>query len=322
MGATTASEKGENNAWTFRGYQLEQSAFATSMAHFYRGEISRSNTWHTRLDATTNWAVITTAAALTFSFSSAQNPHFVLLLVLLLVLTFLYIEARRYCYYELWYYRVHLMETDFFAAMLAPPFRPAPDSLLPPTFPLARWEAMGLRFRRNYFWLITLLLVSWGIKLASHPIPASTWSEVVQRAAIGSLPGVWVIAAVGGVYALLILLGLVSSARRRAGAVPGKRLPRMKGLLAPRPKTQERLALIITSCGECISQQLMTRLGRGVTALEGKGMYTGERRDVLLCAVTDVQVPHLEAIVQGEDPHAFVVVSSAEEVRGWGFAPS
>lgn len=69
------------------------------------------------------------------------------MLVLLLVLTFLYIEARRYCYYELWYYRVYLMETDFFAAMLTPPFRPSADwadrlsdSLLNPAFPLARWE--------------------------------------------------------------------------------------------------------------------------------------------------------------------------------------
>jgi uncharacterized membrane-anchored protein YitT (DUF2179 family) len=48
-------------------------------------------------------------------------------------------------------------------------------------------------------------------------------------------------------------------------------------------------------------------------------MYTGEARDVLLCAVTDVQVPHLEEIVCRVDPHAFVVVSAAESVQGWGF---
>jgi uncharacterized membrane protein len=72
------------NTWTFRGYQLGSANFATAMVHFYRAEVSRANTWRTRLDATTNWAVITTAAALTFAFSSAHNPHFVLLLVSLL----------------------------------------------------------------------------------------------------------------------------------------------------------------------------------------------------------------------------------------------
>src|SRR5437588_10372767 len=34
--------------------------FNTAMAHFYRGEITRANTWRNRLDTTTNWAVLTT----------------------------------------------------------------------------------------------------------------------------------------------------------------------------------------------------------------------------------------------------------------------
>ena len=50
-------------------------------------------------------------------------------------------------------------------------------------------------------------------------------------------------------------------------------------------------------------------------------MYTSEARDVLLCAVTEVQVPHLQEIVRRADPEAFVIVSPAEEVRGKGFRP-
>ncbi|MDY7080581.1 MAG: DUF2270 domain-containing protein, partial [Chloroflexota bacterium] len=91
----------DSATWTFRGYRLDQDNFTTAMVHFYRGEVTRANTWRTRLDATTNWAVITVAAALTFVFGAPHNPHFVLLLVLLLVLTFLHIEARRYRYYAL-----------------------------------------------------------------------------------------------------------------------------------------------------------------------------------------------------------------------------
>jgi uncharacterized membrane protein len=322
------------NTWTFRGYQLGSANFATAMVHFYRAEVSRANTWRTRLDATTNWAVITTAAALTFAFSSAHNPHFVLLLVLLLVLTFLFIEARRYRYYALWYYRVHLMETDFFAAMLASPFRPSADwadrlaeSLLDPAFPIAHWEAIGLRFRRTYFWLISLLLISWVIKLAFHPTPMADWSDLVERAAVVSISTRWVVGVVTGVYGLLVAMALVSFLRRYAEArsgkavLSGKQPGKMRGFLQQRANRRENLVVIITARGECIGQQLMTELGRGVTALRGTGMYTGAERYVLLCAVTNIQVSRLKAIVQQSDPNAFVIVNPAEEVRGYGFGP-
>jgi uncharacterized membrane protein len=326
---------GTASAWSFRGYRLDPAHFVTAMAHLYRGEVSRANTWRTRLDATTNWAVITVGAVLTFAFGAPRNPHFVLLLALLLVLTFLSIEARRYRYYILWSYRAHLMETDFFAAMLAPPFRPSADwadrlaeSLLHPAFPMARWEAIGRRFRRTYVWLVTLLLVSWATKLALHPVPAADWLTVVERAAIGLVPGTWVAEVVGLAYgALLILAAAASLPRtwRETVSGPLRRLwalwPIAGGPLVPEPRVQERLATIVTGLGREVADRLLAELGRGVTALEGTGMYTGEARDVLLCAVTEVQVPHLEEIVRRTDPDAFVIVSRAEQVRGGGFRP-
>jgi uncharacterized membrane protein len=36
----------------------------TALSHLYRGEVYRSAVWRTRLDATTNWAVVTTGLAL------------------------------------------------------------------------------------------------------------------------------------------------------------------------------------------------------------------------------------------------------------------
>lgn len=320
--------------WTFRGQRLDMSQFITAMAHFYRAEISRCNTWRTRLDTTTNWAVVTVGAGLTFVFGSSQNPHFVLLLVLLLVLTFLYIEARRYQYYALWSYRARFIETDFFAAMLASPRSVSSDwadhlaqSLIRPSFPISRLEALGRRFQRNYVWLTTLLLLSWVLKLAMHPTPAPDLAVLVERAGFWLLPGSWVIVCVGLVYLSLIMLSAAVVLRvawleeefpiRRLG----KRLRQVLGPLVPQPHPRERLATIITACGREIALQILTELGRGVTALKGIGMYTNETRDVLLCAVTDVQVPHLERIAYCVDPKAFVIVSAAEEVRGWGFRP-
>ncbi|MGD1996062.1 MAG: DUF2270 domain-containing protein [Anaerolineae bacterium] len=314
--------------WTFRGYHLDASDFSTAMAHLYRGEVSRANTWRTRLDTTTNWAVITVAAALTFTFGEPQNPHFVLLVVFLLMLTFLGIEARRYRYYALWSYRARLMETDFFAAMLAPPFRPSSDwasvlseALLHPNFPIAQWEAIARRFRSNYLWLVSLLLVSWGVKLALHPVPAADWTAVVDRAGIGLLPGSLVVSAVALIYGILMTLAAaLFIPRRLREAFPGI-VRRVGGPLVPEPAARERLATIITSFGGQVARRLLEELGRGVTGIRATGMYTSEPRDVLLCAVTDVQVSHLEEIVGQVDPEAFVVVSPAEEVRGTGFRP-
>lgn len=49
------------------------------LAHLYRGQLARADTWRQRLDATSNWAVMLTAALLTWIFSSTSNPHYVLL---------------------------------------------------------------------------------------------------------------------------------------------------------------------------------------------------------------------------------------------------
>src|SRR2546423_797091 len=88
--------------------------FGTAMVHFYRGEIQRANTWRNRLDTTTNWAVLTTGATLSFAFSSPTNPHFVILINTVLVCFFLFMEARRYRYYEIWPSRAPILETGYF----------------------------------------------------------------------------------------------------------------------------------------------------------------------------------------------------------------
>jgi uncharacterized membrane protein len=321
-------EESAGPAWTFRGYQLEAANFTTAMAHFYRAEVGRANTWRNRLDTTTNWAVVTVGAALTFVFGAPDNPHFVLLLVLLLVLAFLSIESRRYRYYQLWSYRVHLMETDFFAAMLAPPFRPSSDwadhlvqTLLNPRYTTPLWEAAGLRFRRNYLVMISLILFSWIVKLYVHPTSAADWATMVGRAAIGPIPGAWALIGAGLIYVALI--GLMIATLLPVAWKEKLLRPRVweRGPFRQKPAPQEELATIITSCGKEIGSRLIAELERGVTALHGTGLYSGKPRDVLLCAITGVQVPQLKAIVREIDPNAFFIVSQAEEVRGWGFQP-
>src|SRR5688500_6651389 len=111
LGGDAAARPGDP-VWEFRGYQQRPGELTPAVVHFYRGEIQRSNTWRMRLDSTTNWAVLTTGAGLSFALSDPAHHHAVILLNALLVTLFLWIEARRYRYYELWSYRVRLMEID------------------------------------------------------------------------------------------------------------------------------------------------------------------------------------------------------------------
>jgi uncharacterized membrane protein len=45
-----------------------------ALAHLYRGELYRSTVWRTRLDTTTNWAVLTTGIALSLTLAARRRP--------------------------------------------------------------------------------------------------------------------------------------------------------------------------------------------------------------------------------------------------------
>jgi len=331
--------------WTYRGYKLGTSEFVTAMVHFFRAEVQRANVWRQRLDTTTNWAVVSTGATLSIAFSQPEIHHGIIILNTLLVMWFLFIEARRYRYYELWSYRVRLMETDFYAAMLVPPFHPSPEwaeslaeNLLSPSFPISMWEAFGRRLRRNYVWIFLILYASWLAKIwLFPPPPATTIEEFVLRSAVGPIPGPVMIGLGLVFYSTLALIALLTINMMHAS---GEVLPRFgdetfqaaahpaqgtsKGLrswLASRQRRRKFLALIITGKAHEVSNRILSDLGRGVTAIDGRGMYTGEDRTVLMCALTVTEVHNLKTAVAKEDPRALVIVSPTQEILGGGFDP-
>jgi uncharacterized membrane protein len=335
--------------WQFAGQSLRSSDFTAAMIHFYRGEVSRSNTWRGRLDATTNWAVLTTGATLSFAFSNPDHPATLILINTLLILLFLFIEARRYRYYELSSYRVRLLEMNFFAGLLAPPFVPHQDwadklteSINHPTFPISLLEAFGRRYRRNYAPIFLILAVSWMGKISLHPTMTADWNVLLERTAIGPLPGTLVLL-VGLIFnAVLLFLGLYTVGLRQAtGEIleegPGNwlanlgrrfrqatwealevelHLPRI-----PRFDTRKQLVYIISDEVETIGKALLSELKRGVTLLHGTGLYTGREHGVLLCALQARQMSALRQIVHEKDSNAFVIITPVQDVRGFGFRP-
>lgn len=80
-----------------------------------------------------------------------------------------------------------------------------------------------------------------------------------------------------------------------------------------------KAALVITDCYEQVAQAVMETLGRGVTGLYAKGMYSGEDKCILYCVVSKKEIVYLKEIAVNIDPDAFVIVSDAREVLGEGF---
>ncbi|MBT8472821.1 MAG: DUF2270 domain-containing protein, partial [Marinicaulis sp.] len=97
-----------------------------ALAHLYRGEVYRSTIWRTRLDTTTNWAVVTLGIALSISFSDPDASPLPLLLVGVLIAMFLILEARRYRYFNVWRARARWIEMHFYAPLLFQSKQPPP----------------------------------------------------------------------------------------------------------------------------------------------------------------------------------------------------
>jgi len=82
-----------------------------------------------------------------------------------------------------------------------------------------------------------------------------------------------------------------------------------------------KLLTIITSNGGEISRQINDEVARGVTIINGRGAYTGEDKDILLCACSNAQVYKVKRIVYALDEKSFIMVSSVDAAFGEGFKP-
>jgi uncharacterized membrane protein len=190
--------------------------------HYYRAVVSHMDVWRQRMDATTNWAAGTAAGMITFTFSTAETPHYVLLLALAFQTVFLLMESRRYQTFDLWRHRFRRLNR----IMIVPALENRPLDAeterqmqelavdMGRTVPhLGLFHALGYRARRNYGYLFAVTLLAWLMKLEIQPAPAATVAEFMGRATIAFLPGYLVFAAV----VLSVSALLVTAARAPTG---------------------------------------------------------------------------------------------------------
>jgi uncharacterized membrane-anchored protein YitT (DUF2179 family) len=81
-----------------------------------------------------------------------------------------------------------------------------------------------------------------------------------------------------------------------------------------------KLFYIFSRKSEEIAEEIIKRLGRGVSILPSKGAYTGEDKQMLLCVVRRNEVTRLRRLLRELDPAAFLIIAEAQEVLGQGFA--
>jgi uncharacterized membrane protein len=190
----------------------------TVLAHYYRGEMGRMAGWRDRIDRTSNWAITVVAALLSVSLSTPMSHHSVLLFAMLLVSLLLYIEARRYRFFDVYRARVRQMERGYFAQMLSPQgtfsadwATPIAASLKKPAFLMSYREAICRRLRRNYYWMYLILLLAWGLKISAPALQPDDspgkfgreLGDIAANASLGPLSGWPVLIAVAAFYAVL-----------------------------------------------------------------------------------------------------------------------
>ncbi|MCL2753024.1 MAG: YitT family protein [Defluviitaleaceae bacterium] len=80
-----------------------------------------------------------------------------------------------------------------------------------------------------------------------------------------------------------------------------------------------KVAYIISEDSNKMGRELTEKMQRGVTSLDGHGVYSGAPKSVLMCVVAKNEIIKLKELVKEIDPNAFVVVTEAKEVLGQGF---
>lgn len=81
----------------------------------------------------------------------------------------------------------------------------------------------------------------------------------------------------------------------------------------------EKAAFIISDESQRISSAIINDLGRGCTAINARGVYSGEAREMLFVVVSRTEIDALKSIIHALDPDALLVISDVHEAIGEGF---
>ena len=82
-----------------------------------------------------------------------------------------------------------------------------------------------------------------------------------------------------------------------------------------------KMTLIVTDYAKEVAQKIDEVTARGATFLKAEGSYSGENKDVVMCACNNKQMYIIRNAVKEIDPKAFIIIMESNEVLGEGFKP-
>ncbi len=224
------SDRGTRPGTDYEGSPLSRQEYISAIIHLYRGEMHRALTWRQRLDTTTNWAVFTTGALLSFLYTNkTPDAHIVGILGILIVFFMLCFEGRRFRYFDVWRTRVRKLEENFYAPMLRRDLSSpvenwgfvVAEDLLTPRFKISYLTAVRARLIRNYIPIFLVLFFAWFGKLIdpTHQDPVDTLGEALQHAEVGPIEWQYVFGSVCALGLFLLYVGIFCGPKRSDEAI-------------------------------------------------------------------------------------------------------
>jgi uncharacterized membrane protein len=206
---------------------LKDPCYVNAMVHFYRGELGRIMVWRQRLDVTTTWAITSSTTIITVAFTFREIPHIIFFFNLALVWIMLWIEARRYRFYDAFRGRVRMLESHFLVPMISQSDRLLDgewrrlvcEDLILPSFKISALEAVGRRLKRNYVFIFAIIMFAWSLKIFMHAAsPITSLRSFYHAFEAGNLPA-WLNAGIFVSTIAAVITIIVYVARKADGEV-------------------------------------------------------------------------------------------------------
>lgn len=214
----------EKDKTKFEDTPLGRPEYIAAMVHLYRGEQHRAQIWRTRLDVTTNWAVISIGALLSYAFAQRTAEGTILLaLGMYMIFTMLFLESRRFRFYDVWRNRVRRIEENFYVPILRRDLTSPVENwgffvaqdLLNPSYKISFLAAMKARLMSNYALLFAVLLAAWLVKVWRLKHDGDATVGFVEALAKAGISPWFQIVGVGVLYAFILgVLLFVKRAQR------------------------------------------------------------------------------------------------------------
>ena len=80
-----------------------------------------------------------------------------------------------------------------------------------------------------------------------------------------------------------------------------------------------KMTLIVTDKGREVSGKIDEYLDRGSTIIKGTGSYTGQEKDIVMCACNNKEMYTIKRLARQVDPKSFTIIMESNEVVGEGF---